>query len=598
MANKIAMIAIALIMTLSAMSVAAIAAPVNTAQVKDFGNYSFSYNASTSNIYNLSYKTDSGSTTIASSIVTSGANSTTGMGSSEDSNSLSLNNLTVTTASDGNVVLFSSEAYSLLASLSAPSMKFDFTGNVTNVNFTTYQSDYLGSNSSGMMSTFVKHQVYRIQANGTQYFVFSNYASTRSNNTVTYTGANTLGIAPLVVGISSSGALKDKIHQEIGDHVVNKFFYNNSSGQVTGRFLSLQFNTTTGVISNFTDSISGTQIFTSVASSGNGSIGGGFPGPIFPSSQPIVVGSVFFYANNTAVYQIHDNPSLVSNYYLNNGTTTFNVAQGLNISVIHPVRGDISANGSASVGTSLANYTNVDLGGEYEVEASPTIVMVHNSTFSGSLFVRGANVSVTGNSIQVHSNKTAQMTFVAPPGVQGKNITLRGALQYGIDHGKLAAVVVLGQPGQTQSNVTMNYNGSVQVSVQSVNTNSVYLKVSGKSHEGTNIAFFVPNGVINANSTITVKFDSQTVSLTSSANGVINATSSTHATFFSKKVNGGTLIILHVPHFSTHTVEITSSTASGSPSLPLGNHTILYIGLGFVAVVAIAAGVTLTRKRK
>ncbi len=594
MANKIAMIAIVLIMTISVMSVAAMAATGNSIQSKSIGNYSFTDNTTTSTVYNLSYKTDSGSQLIANSVTTAGTNTSLSLSSGDDSSTLALQNVTLSSGSDGNVLLFSAGAYGTIGSPVAPSMSLNLSGNVSKVALTAYQSDYLSTHSSGIMASFVSNQMYEVQTNGSNFYVFSNSPSTQTNNVIVF--QNSSAATPLIVGISSSEALKDKIHQEIGSHPYNRFFYNNTTGQLTGRFISLQFNTTTGAINNFTDSQLNTQVFSSITTAGNGTIGGNYPGPIFPTSQPIVVGSVFFYANNTAVYQVHDNPSMVSDFYLSNATTTLQVSAGLNVSIFKPTKTDLSGSSNPTLGTSLTNYTNVNLGDQYDVESSPTVVFIHNSTFTSSLFVNGATVTVNGNTVQIHANKTAHMTFIAPPGIQGKGITVRSALEYGINHGRIAAVIVLGQPGQTQSNLSVNYNSSVQISVQNVATNSVSLKVSGKTHEGTNIAIFVPNGVINANSSITVKFDNKSITLSSGVNGVINATSTTHASFYSEKVNGGTLIILHVPHFSTHTVQI--STASGSPKAPLGNGTVLYIGLGAVAVIGILAGIALRRRNK
>lgn len=597
MAHKIAMLAIALIMTISMISVAATAATGNTVQMKAVGNYAFNDNASTSTIYNLSYKSDSGSTIIANSVVTAGTNSTLNLGLGDDAQTTVLNNVTLNAAVDGSVLLLSTHSYLLSGVLTAPSMIFSMSGNVSLVNLTTYQSDYLSTHSSGIMKSFVQHQIYRVDVNGSSFFIFSNYGSTTANNKVTYAGSSALTSPALVIGISTAQTINDKIHQEVGDHNYNQFFYNNSTGQLNGRFLSMQFNSTTGVISNFMDAQTSTVVFSSISTSGNGSIGGNFEVPISPASTPIVVGGLFFYANNTAVYQIHDNPTMVTKYYISNGTTTFQVASGLNVTKYHPIKGDIGDNSNASLGTNLNNYTtNVNLGDQFDISASPTIVLIHNSTFTGSLFVgKQANVTVSGNTVQIHTNTSTHATFVAPPGIQGARLSLRSALQYGIEHGKLAAVVVLGQPGQSQSNVSVNYNSSVQISVQNVNTNSVSIHVSGRSHEGTNIAFYVPNGVINANSTITVKFDNQTVSISQNANGVINATSSTKATFFSEKVNGGTLVILHVPHFSSHTIEITNSASIGTSPLKSGK--ILYIGLGVVAIIAVLAAVTLRRRK-
>ena len=566
MANKIAITAIALIMVVSAVSVVATADTNSGQQPIKLGNYSFSDNTSTSAILNLSYKTDSGNSLIAKSIDTMGNSAALSLPSGSDSNSIVLNNVTVTSAGSENVILFSTVGSQITGN---PTMAFNLNTNVSQVN------DLL--------------------VNGTTFYLFSNANSTATKDSVTYHDSTILLGSKLIVGLSSANGIKDRVEKEMEHHKsASPFTYNNTTGQLTGRFVSMQYNATAGTIYNYMDSMGNMTIFNSISAAGNGSIGNTYLGPVFPTLQPIVAGSVFYYSNNTVVYQMHDNPAMVSNYYLSNGTLTMNVSSGLNVSTYNPPKEDVSHQSLP------ANFsTNVDLGDQYDVQSSSTIVFLHNNTFTGSIFVNGANVSVNGSSVSISTNQTAHITFVAPPGLQKVKRSVESDLQYGINHGKLAAVLVLGAPGQSSSNVSVNYNGSMQIAVQNVTANKVLLKVSSKMHEGNNFAIFVPNNVIQNNSKITVKFDNQTITLTSGVGSVINATSTTQASFYYVTTNGGTLVVIHVPHFSTHSIEIVNSAVSpSSPSGSMPNGEILYIGLGIVAVIAVIAGVSLTRRKR
>lgn len=594
MANKIAMVAIALLLVVSAVSVVATADTDNGQQSLQLGSYNFSDNTTNSAIINLSYQTDSGNSLIANSVKTMGASSTLNIMSGTDSNSLVLKNVTLTSAGDGNVLLFSTMGSK---TVSNPTMIFNLNTSVSQVKLTSYQSTYLSSQSNGVLSNYVSHQIYRLSVNGNIFYLFSNSNSSVSGNTVTYHHNMLLLGSKLVVVLSSANGLRDKFEKElgqIGSHA--RFTYNNTTGQVSGRFVTMQYNATTGTIFNFTDNLTKATVFNQINATGNGSIGNGYMTPVFPTQQPIIVGNVFYFANNTAIYQLHDNPSMVSNYYISNGTMTMNVSSSMNVHIFHPLRNDVN---HETFSANYSGYTNVELGDQYDVQSSSTIVFIQNSSFRGSLFIHGANVSVNNNVLSISTNKTAHITFVAPPGLQKLRRDLGAGLQYGIDHGKLAALIVLGTPGQTGSNVSVNYNGSMQISVQNVTTNKVFLKVSSKMHEGTNFAIFVPNNVIQNNSKITVMFDNQTITLTKGLNSVINATSTTQASFYFVTTSGGTLVVIHVPHFSTHTIEIVNSAVvntNPSPTIPGG--TALYAALGIIAVIAVIAGVTMRRRKK
>lgn len=595
MASRLAMVAIALILVLSAVSVVATADTGDGNQLPQLGNYSFSDNTTTSTVYNLTYQTDNSNAIVANSIVTMGSNSSLVLGSGSDSKSIALKNVTVTSAGSENVLLFSTTGNNILKS---PTMIFNLNTNVSKVNLTSRQASYLQNHSASALANFGAHAIYKLQVNSTTFFIFSNTDSALSGNTITY--HNSLAIAgnKLIVAISSANGLKDQVEKELHHKSETPFKYNNTTGQLQGRFVSLQYNTTSGTISNMMAHPSNLTVFTQISASGNGSIGNGNAAPLLPNTQPIVVGSVFYYVNNTVVYQLHDNPSMVSNYFLSNGTLSFTVANGLNISTYNPPKEDVSHQNINST-ANFSKFTNVDLGDQFDVQSSSTIVMIHNSSFAGSLFVHGANVSVNGSRVIITTNQTAHVAFVAPPGLQDIRKNVSNDLQYAIDHGRLAAVVVLGAPGQSSSNLSVNYNGSMQVSVQNVTSNKVLLKVSSKHHEGTNFAIFVPNNVIQNNSKISVKFDNQTITLTSGMNSVINATSTTQASFYFMQTSGGTMVVIHVPHFSTHSIEIVNSAAiSGTnpPSLPNGY--VLYLALGIVAAIAIIAGVALVRRKK
>lgn len=589
MANRIALVAIALMMVTSAVSVVATADTQGGHQSMGLGNFSFNDNATTSTILNLTYKNDNVNAVVSSSIVTKGTASNLAALSNSDFSKKTLNNVTVFTTGNENVLLFATTGSSLLSN---PTMAFNLNGNVTQMKLTAAQKLYIEQHTNNKLINYASNQMYKVTVNNTTFYLFSNTDSTLSGNNITYHSSSFATGSNLIVGVTSANWLKNTIEHEVSNDN-RAFSYNNTTGMLSGSYISLQFNSSTGLINNYTDMLANVSVFSQISAEGNGSIGNGNPGPVFPTSQPIVAGSVFYFANNTAVYQVHDNPVALSNFYLSNGTMNFSVASNLNISTYNPPGEDGS---HSNLSSNITNYSNVDLGDQYDVQSS-SIVFLHNSTFSGSLFVRGANVTVNGSNVIVSTSGIAHITFAAPPGLQHIRKNVENDIQYAINHGRLAALVVLGSHGLGNSNVSMNYNGSVQVAVQNVSTNKVFVQVSSKTHEGNNIAIFVPNNVISNSSKITMKFDNQTITLSSNMGNVINATSTTNASFYYMSVKGGTLVIIHVPHFSTHTIEIVNASAvSTTPTLPKGDA--LYIGLGIVGIIAIVAGVSLSRRRK
>ncbi len=597
MLKRIALVAVAMLMVVSAISVAT--ADINLGpNATKVGSFALYQNSSTGAIYNLSFVNDNYDAVIASSVNATGNTVVSSNLSSYNSDNMkTVGNLTVFTAGNENTLIMTTQSVGVGSSAS---ITLNLNSPVSKLNLTSAQHTYLQSNTGNVAASYLANNMYKVTVNNTQFILFSTVDLSVANGThsLTYTKTGGLLVNQVFVGISPLSALKDTIEKEVRDHE-NPFTYNNTTGMVQGKFVSFNVNPTSGVISNFMDMQNNATIFTNIRASGNGSIGSDSPSSAFASMQPIVAGNVFFFGNNTVVYQMHDNPSMVQNTYLSNGTLTYSVNSGLSVSVFKPPSRDVE---SEHLNASTVNYTGVSLGDQFDIPAASTIVFIHNSTFKGSLFVHGANVTVDNatGTVTITTNGTAHVTFVAPPGLQHLEPTVRESIQYAIDHGKLAALVVLGSAGNSSSNLSVSYNSSMQINVQNVSTGSITVKVGSLNHEGTNFAIFVPNNVISNNSKITLKFDTQVITLSGGVNNVVNATSSTQASFYYVKVSGGTLVVIHVPHFSQHTIQIStsSSTTTGYGFPGLSGQDGLYAALGVLVVIGAIAGVVLVRRKK
>lgn len=596
MLKQAALVAVALLMVVSTVSVATadVQLSPNATQV---GNFVIYKNSSTGALNNLSFVNDNTEAVIASSVnATGNVVLSSNLSSFNSDNAKSLGNLTVFNAVNENTLMLTTQSLGLSQ---AASITLNLNAPVTKLNLTPAQHLYLEQNTGQVSAKFLANNMYELTVNGTSFMIFStvNVTVPNGSQSITFTQSGNLVYNPVYVGISPTSALRDTIESEIQAHDGQRFTYNTSTGMVLGRFVSFNVNPTTGVISHYNDvAAQNTTVFTSIQASGNGTIGYNNPNPSFYSGQPIVVGGVFYSANNTAVYQIHDNPSLIQNVFLSNGTISYTVASGLNITVYRPQSADVE---HEKLNSSTLNYTGVSLGDQYDVQAGSAIVFIHNSTFRGSLFVHGGAISVnnTTGTISITTTGIAHVTFVAPPGLQKLDHPVESAVQYAINHGRLAAIVVLGSAGNYSSNLSVNYNSTMQVNVQNVSTGSITVKVGSLNHEGTNFAIFVPNNVISNNSQITLKFDSQVITLSGSMNSVVNATSTTQASFYYVNTSGGTLVVVHVPHFSQHTITI-SSASTGPTGINLSSHTELFLALGAFVAIAAVAGAVLVRRKK
>lgn len=595
MLKQLAMLTVAVVMVLSAVSIATAdgISSSSTNHVK-IGNYLLE-NATQSGSYNLSYVNDNAHILVANSLNATGQSvAKTGLTQFNTDNLVSLGtNLTVFTSGNEKTLLLAT--HGTLAGGVTPSITLNLTAPVSQVVLNSRQTSFLSNHSGTLVSTFYSNNIYTFTTGGMSFLLYSSVRGSLSNSnaTLTYSGLGAL-MGPVFVGIVSTTALKDMFESEIGDNG-NVFTYNNTTGAVSGKFVSFNFNGTSGVIANYATGLTHDTVFTSMSATGNGTIGLNSPNPEFPTVSPILAGNLFFFGNNTVVYQIHDNPSLVSNILLSNGTLNMSVAKGINITVYRPTQSDVQHENTTNL-----NYTSAGLGDQFDIGASSTIVLLHNSTFRASLFAHHATVSVNNTTglISISTQGNAKISLVAPPGLQQISQPLSKAIQYAVENGKLAALVVLGTPGGNNTNMSVNYNSTMAISVQNVNANSVTIRVgSTSSHEGTNFGIFVPNGVIANNSKIVVKFDSKNTVTVSNISSVINATSTTQASIYKVSVSGGTLIVIHVPHFSNHTIEIsTGSTQTGLPGLP-GNDAVYVIGGAIVVVALIGVGLSMRRRK-
>lgn len=555
-------------------------------------------------MYGLNYTNSNYSVGVADKIFAVGMNSSlSSHGYADVNKTLTLPNMTIFVSEDGDMIFFAT-TYPLvmqapLIAAVVPTITLELPAAATAVNLTPAVNASLKSHSNSLMLSFLSNSIYRMNVTDGYTYYMSNYPSSLTNNGKTIVFSipqafvpNSFGPAvPLVVATTPSGSVKYSLEKQMSNASLstNPLTYNQTTGTVTGTYLSLEFNSNTGVIQNYTNKQTGTVVFSSIYSYGNGSIGEGFMSPMFPETAPIILGSVFFYANSTSVYQFHNNLATLGSFFLSNGTTVFKVSSNLNVTVFHP-----EMNGNQlkfNFGNSYSNFTNLETGNRYVIDAAPTIVTITNHTFRGELFVHDGAVTVTGNTITVLTDGFAYAQFVSSNLFLNASYNLRNALQYAIDNGKLGAALSIGPGDGNGLNLTSYYNSSLQLTVQNAYANKVQVQLTSLVHNGANVAIFIPNSVIMNTSRFSISLDSQTMVELKDMNGVLNSTSQNQSEYFIAPAFGGSLVIVHISNFSAHVLEVTGSTQSP------GTSTYLLVAIISAVVLVIIVGASLIFRR-
>ncbi|EQD26173.1 hypothetical protein B1A_21972, partial [mine drainage metagenome] len=220
---------------------------------------------------------------------------------------------------------------------SKTSMQFDLTSKATQLGTNMNLSFGASLGNLIQFNTYLKmsmkgYTIYKI-SNGS----FNGYFITNGNATLLSNGMKIsikqATTTMLLSGFISNGNLKNVLEKYFGGgENEHKFTYNNTTNSVTGEFVSFNFSQKNGDILNLTGTFksSSTEVFSSISVTGNGSFGSTQSMTSLPMNQVVTIGSVFFYANNSFIYVLHNNPSMESSFAISNGTMTMILGHGLN----------------------------------------------------------------------------------------------------------------------------------------------------------------------------------------------------------------------------------------------------------------------------
>ena len=556
----------------------------------------------TGNIFTYSQQQNGNLTNVAygTTVLASNVNATGYPVSSSSTGTVSTKTMTIFNGMESKSFLLATDHYNQPSfGKSNVTISFNLTVNASMTGKSLENLD-LGDNPYGVTSS--NWVVYLLDTPNLTGYLISNGNPIKTSDTQIKFYSNDsnkmTGSYPLVAGFISRGNAESLLEKYSMDHHEDKFTYNATSGNVSGSFLSFVFNSTNGNITDFTSKLANREVFSNINVSGNGTLLAQNDLPVFHSSV-ITVGGMFVYSNGSKLYSIHNNPTLQSSFLVYNGTMNFMLGKGLIATNFTTVGKDTNYNLS-KMGSNLSYDANTTFEFDHEFGAGHNTVAISGNGFLGFLLVNNANVTIANGLLTISSplNSTAKVSFLAPPGLQDLNSTIQNRLQYAMAHGRLAGQISINFVNSTISNLTMNLNSSVNFSISSVNAGKVSFNLASHDHQGTNVAVFISNSVLKniGNGTVYVYLDGARVSL-SSYNGVVNSTSDVSASYAVIQENSGVLVIIHIPHFSNHTLVISSTAIQPSGTLTPTDYGYIAIG-GVAAVIAAIGAISILRRKR
>ncbi|MCL4319725.1 hypothetical protein [Cuniculiplasma divulgatum] len=601
--NKITIAAIAVVFILASGSAISLASSGNingAITTKTMDGYSVSYNSTSGFIKDVSYEyMTGGHVTLASGIYVNGTQINTNMFLK---NEISLDS--------GRVVIFGNNVPQSIGIMTGSTghsnmdIHLNESARVLQSNFRLSSSSQFQFGGMGMKTySGMQFRSYEIM-NGN----FSGVIVTDGKVSLTGSNSNTVmsieqvnstfmeKITPLFAVFVTSQNIQNLLQNHKNQLLSNKFAYNATTGKVVGKYVSFQFNNSTNTVSNMnltSHSINST-LFSSVKISGNGTIGKGFNIPSFKIGSVDTYGSIFFYANDTYIMTVHDNPVAQSSYIVNNGTIIFSLPDHSNVSMLRMNGFDTRVNESMVLSGSSFQEKEM-FGLNNRVSFGTEVLKINTPNVTEMMVVNGGNITVKNNStITVKTGKYAMINVVVPPGLHNLG-KYEKRLDNALSSGKIAAELSIN--GNTNSqNFTMSFNSTVITNITSISSGHAIISVSAlPGHkQGTNVVIFLSNTFLQNSHNVYIKFDGTVIS-SMSMNGLLNDTSSVSAAYSVYAESNGDLVIMHIPHFSKHTIEV-SNTEFPSTTATVSSLLIPVIGVVIAAAVIVGA-VVFIRKR-
>ena len=400
--------------------------------------------------------------------------------------------------------------------------------------------------------------------------------------------------------MSTSGSFNSSINTHF-QHMHNygaRLMYNATTGNISGRFLTANFNSTTGVFSNITYNMTSTQLISKMYANGTTAFGTS-PFTQWFTNNVNVIGNLFMYANASSFLVMHNNPTIETNMMVYNGTiniyvptgaTIYNTSSNPQVSTTANASLNAQANTSIFTNSNLALNTMVNFNNT--VNAGRQMIIIDNNGTIAMLFVHNGSFKITGHEISISSakGKPVFVNMVVPPGMQ--KITDNSTFMHGIMNGIISSEIDLNMVNGTLTNSTLYYNSSLHMAFTGKTSSTESFDVNSSVNHHTIVAIFIGNNVTTNTGHAYVKFDGKIASYVT-VSTLMNETSSSNAYYSYVNSSSGMYVLMYIPHFSNHTIEV-----SDVPFKAVNNYTEYYIIGGIIAIIAIIGVALYTIKKR
>lgn len=390
--------------------------------------------------------------------------------------------------------------------------------------------------------------------------------------------------------MSGSANFNSSIHAHF-HHMHNygaRLMYNTTTGNISGRFLTGNFNSTSGVFSNLTYNLTSTQIISKLYANGTSLLGlPKLSANLFSGTN--VIGNLFMYTNTSSFFVMHNNPTIETNMlvynggmihiYVPSGAKIYNTSSNIQVSSSANAGLNAQANSSVFTNSNIAIHTMVNFNNT--VNAGRQMIIIDNNGTIAMLFVHNGSFKITGHEISISSAQKGPVfvNMVVPPGMQ--KITDNTTVMHGIMKGIVSSEIDLNMVNGTLTNSTLYYNSSIHMVFTGKTSSTATFDVNSSVNHHTIVAIFIGNNVTKNTGHAYVKFDGIIASHVS-VSTLMNETSSSHAYYSYVNSSSGMYVLMYIPHFSNHTIEV-----SDVPFKAVNNYTEYYIAGGVIAILAI-----------
>ena len=393
--------------------------------------------------------------------------------------------------------------------------------------------------------------------------------------------------SPAVSG-SASGHFNDSINAHFMHNYGARLMYNSTTGMVMGKYLTADFNSSTGVFSNVTYNLTSTVLISKMYSNGTPVTGflSGLGLHISSYHMAYTLGNMLIMVNGTSFYVLHNNPALESNMMVR-GNLNLDIPSSAHIyNTSDNSQVSTSANANLNAQANMTALGNVSMVGNVMVNFNNTInagrqmIVIDNNGTIAMLFIHNGDFKITGNNITISSINRGPVlvNMVVPPGLQ--KISNNSMVVNNIMNGRISSEISLNYVNGTIANSTVNYNSSTHFVYTGKTSSTTSFDINSTVNHHTIVAVFIGNNVTKNTGHAYVKFDGSIATYVSMST-LVNETSSTHAYYSYTNTSSGMYVFMYVPHFSNHTMVVSNTPFHNT------DYTEYYIGGGIIAVLAI-----------